>query len=104
MGPHHRHNLLLRQPGFLSQLEPLELVDGSHGPDFPPILVQHVLGRARALPGRDLILLARGRLHAVVAGDEPVVAARLDAVLLRHALGQIGVWSACNVGVFARDS
>ena len=93
---YHGQDLVLRQASLPRHLELLQLLDALHDPDLFALLVQHVLGRARALPRRDLILLAWIRPHAVVAGDELVAAASLDAMLVLHALGKVRVQGACR--------
>ena len=93
---YHGQDLVIRQDCLLAQFEQLELLYPPDDADPFALLVLHVLLRARPLASRDLILIPWCRRQPVVAGRERNSEPIHDAVLITHALGEVGMRRSWN--------
>ena len=96
LSTHHCEDLVVGEACLAAQLELPELLDPPDDAHAPALLVQHVLLGALLLACGDPILVARSRRQPVVAGRERNSEPIHDAVLVLHALGEVGMRRSWN--------
>ena len=93
---HHGDNLHHHEACRLRSWERFELLDHFNDPGDLALLVHLVVIWAGRLPRCDFVLFLRGRRYPIVCRLERHVVSRQLAVLLPHALCQVGMRFACR--------